>query len=131
MSSSEFDFDVEEMMQWCEPRRYVTDSEPKQVKMKRIGRRDIRRKVPLDIKRAIVILTFNSTTNFTEVVRKPLMVAKSFNLNYRTVQSVLRSFRKQHCDLENFCDERTKTHTDYSMFDENGLGEYLLSNDCL
>ena len=56
-------------------------SESKQTKIKKIGKRYLRRKVPLDIKRAIVILTFDSTTNFTEIKRKPLEVAKYFNMN--------------------------------------------------
>ena len=70
MSHSEWVFDIEEMIQWCSPKN-VIKKEPKPEKPRYASKRHIRRKVPEEIRKAVVILYFDSKTDFTEEKRNP------------------------------------------------------------
>ena len=63
------------------------------------------------MRRAIVQLVFKSNTNFTKAIQSPTTVAKLFNISDKTVQSVVRSFKRQQCRLEDFTDGRTMKKT--------------------
>ena len=52
------------------------------------------------------MLVYKSGTNFTRRIQSPTTVAKLFNISNKTVQSVLKSFKKQQCSLEEFTDGR-------------------------
>ena len=78
--------------------------EPQRPKM--VGKKTLRRRLPEQVRRAIVQLVFKSNTNFTRKIQSPTTVAKLFNISDRTVQSVIRSFKKQQCRLEDFSDQR-------------------------
>ena len=76
-----------------------------------VGKKTLRRKLPEQVRRAIVQLVFKSNTNFTKKIQSPTTVAKLFNISDRTVQSVIRSFKKQRCRLEDFSDQRQRKKT--------------------
>ena len=54
------------------------------------------------------MLVYGSDTNFTKITRGYNEVGNIFRISRRTVESVIRSFKKQNCDLENFGDMRSK-----------------------
>ena len=79
---------------------------PKVQKRKIVSRKSLRRKLPEQVRRAIVMLVFKSSTNFTKKIQSPTTVARLFNISDKTVQSVITSFKKQQCRLEDFKDGR-------------------------
>ena len=80
--------------------------------MKPVTPKTLRRKLPDNVRRAIIVLTYGSDANFTRTVMTPTRVAKLFKISRKTVHSVVKYFRQQNSDLENFCDRRTmKPHT--------------------
>ena len=82
------------------------------------------------MRRAIVQLVFKSNTNFTRAIQSPTTVAKLFNISDRTVQSVIRSFKKQQCRLEDFSDQRTTKKTFMEVLDPR-IQRELLRKDLL
>ena len=59
------------MIQYCIPSNVGKKQvEPRPKKPQYASKRHIKRKVPQPVRKAIIILTFNSPTNFTVVVRK-------------------------------------------------------------
>ena len=80
--------------------------------MKPVTGKSLRRKLPDNVRRAIIVLIYGSDANFTRTVMPPTRVAKLLKISRKTVQSVVKYFRQQNSDLENFCDRRTmKPHT--------------------
>merc|ERR1711952_60764 len=65
--------------------------------LRRVGKQSLRRRLPNMVRRAIITLTYGSTTDFTRRVRRPVDVARLFNISATTVHSVIRKFQEQGC----------------------------------
>ena len=61
--------------------------------MKPVTAKTLRRKLPDNVRRAIVVLTFGSDANFTRTVMSPTRVAKLLKISNKTVHSVVKYFR--------------------------------------
>ena len=75
-------------------------------------------------------LVFGSGTNFTQRMKSTAEVAKIFNISDRTVQSVLVSFRRQQCRLEDFQDLRKHRRSSLEDLDPR-IKRELLKKDLL
>ena len=60
--------------------------------LRRVGKQSLRRRLPNMVRRAIITLTYGSTTDFTRRVRRPVDVARLFNISATTAHSVIRKF---------------------------------------
>ena len=61
--------------------------------MKPVTTKTLRRKLPDNIRRAIIVLIFGSDANFTRVEKTPMRVAKLLKISNKTVHSVVKYFR--------------------------------------
>ena len=80
------------MREHVKPKEKVARQRKQLDPLRRVGKQSLRRKLPDIVRRAIITLTYGSTTNFTRRVRRPVEVAKLFNISATTVHSVLRTF---------------------------------------
>ena len=86
---------LEEMKHFCRRARCVSKlkiSKPP----KPVGPKTLKRRLPENVRKAIIVLTYGSDANFTKMVMGPTRVAKIFSISHKTVHSVVRYFRQQN-----------------------------------
>ena len=103
---------LRQMKLYCKRRPRPGDIAKLPKPLKPVTPKTLRRKLPDNVRRAIIVLIFGSDANFTKQEKTPTRVAKLLRISTKTVQSVVKYFRQQNSDLDNFVDRRTlKPHT--------------------
>ena len=107
-SQAEQEVTLEEMREHVKPKEKAGRQRRQPEPLRRVGKQSLRRRLPNMVRRAIITLTYGSTTDFTRRVRRPVDVARLFNISATTVHSVIRKFQEQGCLLEDFDDRRKR-----------------------
>ena len=70
--------------------------------------------MPLEFRKALIMLIFNSDSDFTVRYRSIADLARTFHISENSIHSVLKAFRDQGSDLKTFCDRRKAKKTPFS-----------------
>ena len=93
------------MKEYCSSRKPQKPPRPAKT-VKPITKQTLKRKVPDNIRRAIVLLVYGQGTTFTHRIRSFSEVAKIFTMSRKTVWSVIEAFKREGCPIEEFRDRR-------------------------
>ena len=91
-------------MEHCRSRKPRPAAKPPKA-AKPITKMTLKRRLPEQVRKAIVFLVYGAGT-YTTRIRSYVEVAKIFTISPKTVESVISTFKKRGCSLEEFKDLR-------------------------
>ena len=96
---------------------------------KPITKMTLKRRLPEQVRKAIVFLVYGAGT-YTTRIRSYAEVAKIFTISPKTVESVISTFKKRGCSLEEFKDRRLGRPSSIEQLDP-AVKRQLLRRDLL